>query len=55
MNDEYRICPECKGKMLKVTEAGGKILYKCHNFDCGILVLIDKDTGKELQRWNRNG
>jgi len=52
---EYKVCPECGSKMTIVSETDGKILYKCRNFDCGILILTDKNTGKELQRWSRNG
>jgi len=51
---EYKVCPKCKSIMSAVTEISGRLLYKCRNFDCGILILFDKDTDKELQRWNRN-
>lgn len=54
MNGKYGVCPECQGSMTVVTEFNNRTLYKCHNFDCGIMVMIDDSTGKELQRWDRN-
>ena len=51
---KYKICPECKGNMAVVREFDNRTLYKCHNFDCGIMIMIDDLTGKELQRWGRN-
>jgi len=50
-----RKCPACKKDMRMVTEVDGTILYKCYDFDCGTLILFDKEAGTELQRWNRNG
>lgn len=51
-------CPKCGLQMIesRKNKGNGIVLWKCHNPDCGHIVLIQKDAQifSKRQNFNRN-